>query len=160
MEDKTIRCVDEKGVPRVCISSELPNPVVEGKERKRDVRVSGIQINDADGNEIGGFGSIEGMRAALLALDYSKHEAIKMFAGETPEGSAAGLSLNEKVPFSDQTGPERNPTRIDLRVQNGLPSLVFKDKAGKDRIVIGLDADDNPVIEIIDKTGNKKNLAE
>jgi hypothetical protein len=160
MSETTIRCVDEKGIVRVCLSSDLPDPVVEGVERKRDVRVSGIQINDAAGNEIGGFGTIEGMRAALLALDYSRHEAVKMFATETPDGSAAGLSLNEKVPFSDKTGPERNPTRIDIRVQDGLPTLVFKGKDGKDRILIGLDKDDNPVVQIIDKNGKTRSLIE
>ncbi len=68
MEKKCLKIVDEKGTTRVVISFKLPNPVVGGIERPRDVTVSGIQLNDENGNEIGGFGAIEGMRASLFAL--------------------------------------------------------------------------------------------
>ncbi len=101
---------------------------------------------------------VDGTRCALFALDYSYHEAIKVFAGDMPEGHAAGIGISEKVPFDLEKGPERNHERIELRVQDGLPALVFKARDGKPRITIGLDEDDNPIIEITDSSGASRNL--
>ena len=159
MKDSLIKLQDSNGITRVNLAAELPNPVVDGVERPRDVKVSGLSLQNSEGNEAGGFGTIDGQRATLLALDYEKHEAAVLFAADTPEGSATQLTMNEKVEFSSETGCLRDPTRIQLGVQSGTPFLSFKGKDGTERIRIAIDEDDNPVIEITRKDGSKIDLA-
>jgi len=153
----SLSVTDEKGVARVNIAADLPDPVVEGEARHRDVKVSGIQLNDSQGNEIGGFGVIEGQRVGVLALDYLWHEAAVLYAADTPEGSQAGLVLSEKVEFKDGrfVRPHR---RIELTVTEGSPSLVFKGKDGKPRLMIGLDENDEAYIKVIGKDGAERRL--
>ena len=147
----------DDGVSRVCIGASLPNPVVDGVVMKREVSVSGIQLNDSKGNEIGGFGVIEGHRIGVMALDYTHHEAVGMYASDEEDGASAGIFVNQKVGFKDgrNTAPYK---RIEISVAKGVPKLVFKGKNGKPRMVIGLDEDDNPVIEVIDSKGVSKSV--
>ena len=146
-----------EGNARIRIGSALPDPVINGESMKRDVVVSGIQINDSNGNEIGGMGVIDGTRIGILALDYGFNEAVGMWSADTAEEKSAGLYVCDSVGFANGKH-ERPYKRIVIAVNEDLPSLVFMGKNGKPRLVIGLDENDNPVIDILDADGNSKSL--
>jgi hypothetical protein len=79
------RVVDEHGVERVLIAAPLPNPVSSGKESQRRSKSYGIQLNDAKGNEFGGF-TIADDGALVTCFDWAQGEATCMFA--MPSGEA------------------------------------------------------------------------
>ena len=47
--------VDEKGTERIVVAASLPDPQVMGKRAHRRSPATGIQLNDASGNERGGI---------------------------------------------------------------------------------------------------------
>ena len=47
---------DEKGRPRIAISSPEPDPISQGKVVQRRMRAHGITFHDQEGNERGGLG--------------------------------------------------------------------------------------------------------
>ncbi len=139
--------------------SPLPDPQLQGVAMKRDVTVTGLQLNDNQGNEVGGIGNIDGTRVSVVALDYTQHEAVAMYAADSEENPSAGLMINQRV-TADDIRKLPHYQRIELKVEGDVPSLIFKGKDGKPRLIIGLDAEDNPVIEVIDKDGKRKSIIE
>jgi hypothetical protein len=137
----------------------LPDPQLSGVTLKRDVAVCGIQLNDHLGNELGGFGMIDGTRAGVLALDYSKREAVALYSNDDPDRPAAGLMINARMK-KGPLGEGDAYRRIELRVEGDLPALVFKGKDGRDRIIIGLDEEEDPVVEVVGKDGERRSLIE
>jgi len=152
-----LNITDTEGNARIRIGSALPDPVVDGVPMKRDVVVSGIQLTDSKGNEIGGMGIIDGTRIGILALDYTHNEAVGMYAADTDEGDSAGVYICDKVGFTNGRH-ERPYKRIEITVADGLPRFILKGKNGKPRLVMGLDENDDPFIDILDAEGKRTSL--
>jgi hypothetical protein len=51
--------VDEKGMDRIVIAAPVPDPQIRGKRVSRRTPGTGIQINDASGNERGGIAVLD-----------------------------------------------------------------------------------------------------
>jgi hypothetical protein len=51
---RALAIIDEHGITRVRLAAPLPEPVVMGKQAKRDDAVSGVMLYDALGNKRGG----------------------------------------------------------------------------------------------------------
>ncbi len=159
MDAQKITIVGKNGVPRICIASPAPDPKVDGVTYTRDTTLTGIQLMDCNGNELGGLGVSDDQRAAVFAFDYSKHEAVGMYAVDTPEGNEACIFVNAK---DEKAGmmEQKKYSKAELKIENGLPVLAFKGKDGKPRIIIGLDENDNPVIKVLGKDGRMRDLLE
>ena len=143
--------VAEDGTARVILAAPLPDPVVRGEQIERSHPVPGIMLRDAAGNEMGGIGVIdrEGLRGALMALDYETAEAIGfnlinrrpsfLVIGPPPEGAELGVS---------------GPTRIALGLDDEeSPALVLHDAEGRERLRLRVDDDGAPQIEFLDESG-------
>lgn len=153
MENKNIKVnelvfVDDKEVKRMVISSDLPDPQVDGKTYKRDVSVSGMQFLDENGDEIGGLGIIEGQRTALFGLDYKNHEAVVVYAYDNKDGFGSGVSVNAKDEKAKADGVKKY-ARIEIKTKNNLPVIAFVGKDGKEKMILGLDSEDIPFIKVL-----------
>lgn len=61
--------VDASGKTRVRLQAPLPEPIIMGKQGKRDDSVSGLMIYDSLGNERGGYVTDNSVGNAFLSLD-------------------------------------------------------------------------------------------
>ena len=84
--------VDEQGTTRVRIGAPLPEPIIMGKQEKRDDAISGILIYDRLGNERGGYVTDNSVGNAFLTLDSNTGQEVTLVA--YPKGGAE-FGLND-----------------------------------------------------------------
>ena len=114
--------VDEKGAERIVIGAPVPDPQVMGKRLHRRSPATGIQINDASGNERGGIGMLDD-GSFVVGMDDERNERVDLFF---LPGNGAGLGVKD----------EKGRNRISLftpltGTQAGTPKLEMFDESGK-----------------------------
>jgi hypothetical protein len=161
------------GVNRLVLSHKMPQAPFQGEMLERTVPpgLAGMIYCAPNGDEVGGIGASGSDRGghALIALDYRNTplEAIGLVTRYGPEGQAAALSIMDnptgtvdikKIKANDEAEIQRLQTmmvnRISLGVEQHNASLAIRDRNGKARIVIGVDADNNAEIKLLDESGN------
>ena len=85
--------LDEKGLDRLALGSPTPDPQTGGKVGKRISPATGIQINDARGDERTGYGMMDNGRV-VLGLDHETGEGVMLFI--LPDLGYSGLLVNGK----------------------------------------------------------------
>jgi len=81
--------VDDQGIERVRIGSDLPDAVIDGKRIRRGTEVAGVMLYDTTGQERGGYvTSTEGN--VFLTLD-TRQGQVALFAAGPDGGSTARL---------------------------------------------------------------------
>jgi hypothetical protein len=91
---RRVTIVDENGVQRVVIAAPAPDPIVQGKREKRQGEIAGILIYDKDGNERGGYATVnDPSNGALLTLDATDAQVFTLYANAA---NGATLSLNSQ----------------------------------------------------------------
>jgi hypothetical protein len=162
------------GVSRIILSHKMPQAPFQGEMLERTVPpgMAGIIYCAPNGDEVGGIGvsGTEKGGHSLIALDYRKTplEAIGLATGYSPTGQSASLVVMDhptgpidvkKLKANDATEVKRLQAmmidRITLGVEDHSAALVVKDRDGKSRIVIGVDANNNPEVKILDGRGNQ-----
>ena len=108
--------LDENGRDRVAVGAPKPDPQIHSLQARRISPSTGIQINNLEGNERGGFGYLE-LGRVTLGLDWDGDEAVTI--GVRPEGAA--LRIN---------GPNRG-SRMLLGAADSLTRLSLFDRAGE-----------------------------
>ena len=131
---RSLAVVDEHGVDRILIAAPLPNPVSGGKESQRRSKSHGIQLNDAKGNEFGGF-TIADDGALVGCFDWAQGEATCMFT--MPSGEA-GFEVKA------QKGKTRGQL---LLAPNGDVGLTLNDAAERPRVRFRVSADGKTATE-------------
>ncbi len=137
--------------PVVRLAGALPDPQVGGRTFPRSNVVAGLQFTDAQGNELGGLGTIpEERRAMMLCFDHQTAEAVCLTRYEEnvtftimeppAEGAQVGV-----------TGPQR--FAFGVRPDEGLSYLHLMDREGRARVRLVVGADGQPAIETLDEDG-------
>jgi hypothetical protein len=155
-----IDIVDHNGTRRMAITNRdrLPNVVIDGKQGVRTDRIvqpAGIVVYDEQGNEGGGFATTrlaDGADASMLVLDYGRSEAIGIVQRHSATSYRAALVINDPpAPGArdDQTGTER----ISVATADRVSAIELKDRQGRARIRLSVDASDQPAIAILDEAG-------
>ena len=131
---RSLAVVDEHGFERMLIAAPLPNPVSGGKESQRRSKSYGIQLNDAKGNEFGGF-TIADDGALVACFDWTQGEATCMFA--MPSGEA-GFEIKA----------QKGRTRGQLLLSpSGDVGLTLNDAGERPHIRFRVSADGKTAIE-------------
>ena len=156
------------GVNRLVLAHEMPQAPFQGRMIDRTVPpgMAGMIFCAPNGDEVGGIGS--SADHALITIDYrdTPLEAIGMVQRRGPDGQGAGLVLMDNPTGTididkiiDQDGAEIARLQ-SMMVQRGWlgveehdASLRLRDRSGRDRIVIGVDADGEPRIRFLDEAG-------
>lgn len=164
---KRINIVDESGVERLVISSQLPDPVVRGERLERSIVPAGLIWHDKDGNESGGLalaqvpqwkdGGTEG-NVRMITFDFTHQitDAVRLGTYESTDGDIwrGGLTVYDRRPY--KAGPiesSQGIERIFLGTKNEDAGLVIHDPEGRERIRIGVDSDGKTRIEMLDEGG-------
>ncbi|HRF81171.1 MAG TPA: hypothetical protein PL070_13925 [Flavobacteriales bacterium] len=160
-------------VKRIIMSHKMPMAPFQGEQLERTVPpgLAGMIFCAPNGDEVGGIG-VSGTTkggAALIALDYRNVplEAIGFSTYYDENGQSAGFVIMDpprgtvdvkKLNADDQEEVERFQAmmvqRVDLSVSNEKAGLTISDRQGNVRILIGLDEDDEPSIQLRDKEGH------
>lgn len=157
-----INIVDESGVVRLVISSELPDPVVRGERLERAIVPAGIIWHDEDGNESGGLalaqvpqwkdgGTAGSVRMITFDFTHQITDAVRLGTYESSDGDVwrGGLTVYDRRPYTP--GPiesSQGVERIFLGTRNGDAVLVVHDPEGRERIRIGVDSDGEIIYSI------------
>jgi hypothetical protein len=131
---RSLAVVDDQGVERILIAAPLPNPVSGGKASQRRSRSYGIQLNDAKGNEFGGF-TIADDGALVTCFDWAPGEATCMFAMPSGDAGFEVKSLGGKTRGQFLLSP------------NGDVGLTLHDAAERPRIRFSVSADGKTAVE-------------
>lgn len=162
-----INVVDQSGVVRLVISSELPDPVIRGERLERAIVPAGIIWHDEDGNESGGLAlaQVPGWKdggpagkVRMFTFDFTHQitDAVRVGTYESSDGNVwrGGLTVYDRRPYTP--GPiesSQGVERIFLGTRNEDAGLVIHDPEGRERIRIGVDSDGESQFEILDKDG-------
>ncbi|KAF1691453.1 hypothetical protein [Pseudoxanthomonas koreensis] len=159
-----INVVDASGKPRLVIANaeRFPDPVFRGKTHARSIRTAaGMVFYDQEGVETGGLATMTGPAGHRMAghiFDYNHQptDGIGLMKMESPDGKSwmAGLTIADRIPYSEgEVTTSEGVSRIMLSNRNRDAALEIADTSGKPRIRIGVDANDEPRIEILDAEG-------
>jgi hypothetical protein len=157
---KRINVVEDSGKPRIVIANadRLPLPVLKGRQWPRSVKLAGMVLYRADGDECGGIGlvDLEGIRKHMMIFDYANSEAIGFGVTEVGDDQyGAGISVLDRLPLDSDilqvgtTGIER----IAISNDSGVASVVIKDPKGRPRIRLSVDDVGAARIEVLDEDG-------
>lgn len=164
---KRINIVDESGEVRFVIAGDAPDPVVRGERIERSIKPAGLIWHDEDGNESGGLATapVPGWKdggpagnVRMLTFDFTHQitDAVRVGTYESDDGKhwRGGLTVYDRRPYDP--GPvesSQGKERIFLGTRNANAGLVIHDTEERERIRIGVDAQGNAVIEMLDEQG-------
>lgn len=142
--------LDEQGHDRLQMG-HVGGPQMGGTLQERISPATGLSVNDAAGDERGGFGLMDNGRA-VMGLDAPSGEGVMLFVA--PDLGMNGLMINSHT--GDQT-----TQRISLAAKaTGEAALSFNDTVGRTRAVLrcndgapaleALDADGRPLFNLMD----------
>ena len=157
-----INVVDEYGEIRFVIAGDAPDPIIRGERVTRSISPAGIIWHDEDGNESGGIGVAKfpdgTTKARIIAFDFTHQptDAIHMGTYESEDGEEwkGGLTVYDRRPYTP--GPvtsSQGKKRVFLGTDNQAAGLVIHDAQERERIKIGVNADGEAVIEILNENG-------
>ncbi len=158
------------GVNRIVLAHEMPTAPFQGKEVPRTVPpgLAGMIFCAPNGDEIGGIGA--SAEHSLITLDYRDVplEAIGLSQRNDEGVQSAALVVMEnprgkvdldKILEGDPEEVARFQSMMINRATLGIDaheaSLRLRDGKGRERIVLAVDAKDQPRIQILDEHGQE-----
>ena len=118
--------VDAGGKTRVRLQAPLPEPVIMGRQEKRDDSVSGVMIYDSLGNERGGYVTDNSIGNAFLTLDSNVGQEVTLVAYPNG-GSEFGINDDKKdkvVLGALESGPKFRLVRTGKTVFEQPPAAT------------------------------------
>jgi hypothetical protein len=138
---RQLEIIDSTGVARLRLGAPLPDATLDGKSHQRRSPASGIQLNDAKGNEVGGLIMLnDGTKT--FCFDTRTAEADCMYVMPSGErgfwvGDDKGkdraeliLSSDDKAKLLLEGGAEKNQV-LFLAGRDGAIQLEAHDRDGK-----------------------------
>ncbi len=122
------------------LAAPAPDPVTDGRSSPRRSPMTGIQLNDAKGNEIGGLGMLDD---GTLTLCFDTHLAEATCMYVLPSGER-GFSV------TDDHGTDR--AKIVLNPDNTV-ALLLTDATGKRRADMQLKTSGSAEVRVLDEKG-------
>jgi hypothetical protein len=111
---------DATGQARVILGAPVPDPVVDGKSVRRAGAVSGVVLIGPNGNERGGYATIDEGGGALLTLDSNDHREVFKVVANADSGASLFVL-------------HQNNSGAMLTTYQGEPVLQMADKNGVTR---------------------------
>jgi len=118
IEARGLLIKDASGQTRIALGAPVPDPVVRGKIGKRIAPASGLLLFGPDGNERGGYLTVDYGGEAVLTLDSSDGGAEVFKVVANPDAGASLFVLH------------RNGAGAMLTTYEGQPKLQLIDQAG------------------------------
>jgi hypothetical protein len=131
---RTLEIVDRAGVARMRLGAPVPDPVMGGKPSPRRSPQNGIQINDANGDEMGGLGMLDD-GSLVFCFDSHNAEAVCMYS--MPSGER-GFSVTDDRGKDRALMEIKADKSVEVTLKNGdeKPLAVVRVVDGKSEIVL------------------------
>jgi len=163
LDVERINIRDPDGTIRLAITNraQAPGAVVRGKTYERSIDdLVGLIFYESSGDEAGGvvLAKLRDRKQSAFIFDYTHQitDGIGLVKRESEDGESweAGLFLSDRRPYEpgDITSSQ-GVERIWLANRDGDAALEISDPEGRPRIRIGVDADGEPRIVILDEDG-------
>lgn len=163
LDVERINIRDPDGTIRLAISNRAhaPDAKYRGKTYKRSIDdVIGMIFYEANGDEAGGIAlaKLRDRKQSAFIFDYTHQitDGIGLVKRESEDGESweTGLFLSDRRPYApgDVTSSQ-GVERIWLANRDGDAALEISDPEGRPRIRIGVDANGEPDIVILDENG-------
>jgi hypothetical protein len=154
---ESFKVVDKRGRQGLLVSTSKPPVYTGGRTLPADARqgpdpATYVIFNDENGSERGGITA--SADSASFSLDYANAEAITI--ASTWSGKDGGAALTMSGMPDPELPAEQAATvrRAALECHTGQGArFVLHDSAGRERIVLEVDADDVPRIKVLDAGG-------
>lgn len=171
LDVERINIRDPDGTIRIAISNRAhaPDAVYRGKTYERSIDdLVGLVFYEANGDEAGGIAlaNLRDLKQSAFIFDYTHQitDGIGMVKRESEDGESweTGFFLTDRREYKpgDITSSQ-GVERIWLVNRNGNAALEISDPEGRTRIRIGVDADGQPAIHVLDEEGRVvSNMAE
>jgi len=145
----------ETGKLVLIFSDSLPDPIVNGKEVPRIFQTSGMLYFDNDGNEVGGLVQPKiDMKQSMFTMDYDNTDAFSIFKQQTDSTWRTGMVLFDKNSSEEfETKGSGGTPRVIMANDNKDAVIILRDTKGRDRILLMVDKNDTPVIQVLDSEG-------
>ncbi len=140
LRTKQLEIVDSAGVARLRLGAPLPDATLDGKTQHRRSPASGIQLNNAKGDEVGGLSMLDD-GTMILCFDRNGAEASCMYVMPTGE---RGLWVG------DDTGKDR--ARVMVTADNET-KLVLDGGVLKNQVLFLVGPDGATLLEANDRDG-------
>jgi hypothetical protein len=154
----TLKLVDEQGRQRFLASSTKPPVIIDGQvipasQRQGDEHATWLIFNEDQGSERGGI--VAAATAAQLSLDFANAQAITLGTEWQGKSGLAAVTFNQ---MPDPALPIEQVTSVPQRAALGWTSgfgafLSLNDSNGRTRILLQVDEQDVPRIQILDGQG-------
>jgi hypothetical protein len=179
VEVRRLTVVGPGGKRRLVLTPDVLPSVYKGREfhRQASPGTASILFFDEAGDEVGGiaFGKDRDGQSEVISFDYSRLplDGIKMGLAETARGGGCFLLMRDAPPPDVRADPDRlqqelrsgkpgaevekfrrhGHNRIALGTEDRTASVVLTDTHGRKRVVLAVDRDDRPRIEVLDGDG-------
>jgi hypothetical protein len=135
-----LEIIDSTGVARLRLGAPLPDATLDGKPQARRSPASGIQLNDAKGNEVGGLVMLDD-GTKTLCFDTRNAEADCMYV--MPSGERGFW-------VGDDSGKDRAEM---ILAPDGKTKFVLAGAADKNQAIFLVGIDGTIQLEAHDRTG-------
>jgi hypothetical protein len=156
---ESLTLVDEQGRQRFLATASKPPVVIDGtvlppSKRQGDDHATWLIFNEDQGSERGGI--VAASDTAQLTLDFANAQGITLGTSWQGKTGLAAVSFNQ---MPDPSLPPDQVHSVPQRAALGWTSdfgalLSLNDSGGRTRILLQVDANDVPRIQILDAHGN------
>ncbi|MFT3805507.1 hypothetical protein [Arenimonas sp.] len=130
MRLKELVIVDADGVPRVRISGDVPDAVVQGRVVPRGDKAAGVILYDDTGQERGGYVTFDASGNVALTLDTRQRQATLFVAGPDTGSALALWHGKDKIELRSDGEGSRLTTVQAGRVIEQRPEVARIDAEG------------------------------
>lgn len=159
-----INIVDPDGTLRMAITNRAypPDVIYRGEvysNRSID-DLAGVVFYESDGDETGGIAMAQlrdnNQRAFIFDYTHQLTDGVGMIMRESQDGEVwkSGFFISDRRPFEEgKIASSQGVERIWLSNETRDAALTIADPEGRPRIRIGVDADGEPSMQVLDETG-------
>jgi hypothetical protein len=155
---ESLTLTDEQGRQRFLATSRKPPVIIDGQvlpasKRQGDDNATWLIFNEDQGSERGGI--VAAHDTAQLTLDFANAQGITLGTSWQGKTGLAAVSFNQ---MPDPSLPIDQVPAVPQRAALGWVSdfgavLTLNDSRGRTRILLQVDADDVPRIQVLDAQG-------
>ena len=162
---RRLNIVEPDGTLRFVLSSksDFPGTYIKGKEHPRpDRRTAGMLFLNDEGSEVGGliFGGSRDARGEIEShghLSFDQYMATQVLALQAFEEGGERASRLVISDWREREGEIGRPRLVLGKDRDRSMGIALKDSQGRNRLVLRIGADGNPIIQFFNADGKVTN---
>jgi hypothetical protein len=153
---RRVDIVDSKGVIRMTLAGDLPDPIVDGVQYKRQRPAGGLMLRDDKGNERGGMAYLSNF-GVNIGLDHANGEGAGFSvrdSGAAEMGVQAKPAEHRPAELGGHLMPESGPSPFTVSLhKDGSSDVSLNDRQDRPRLVFKVTPEGYGAVEFLDAQG-------